>query len=67
MNHAREYYSIDVKSGKMEQLTHVNDEAYAAIELCNVESRMVKTTDGKEMLTWVIYPPNFDETKKTRI
>ena len=25
---------------------------------------MVKTTDGKEMLTWVIYPPDFDPTKK---
>ena len=25
---------------------------------------MIKTTDGKEMLTWVIYPPDFDSTKK---
>lgn len=64
MNHARELYSIDLKSGDMNQLTHVNDEAYAGVELCKVESRMVATTDGKEMLTWVIYPPNFDPAKK---
>jgi len=25
---------------------------------------MVTTTDGKEMLSWVIYPPNFDASKK---
>ena len=25
---------------------------------------MVPTTDGKEMLTWVILPPNFDKNKK---
>ena len=32
--------------------------------MSKVEKRMVKTTDGKDMLTWVIYPPNFDSTKK---
>ena len=25
---------------------------------------MVKTSDGKDMLTWVIYPPDFDASKK---
>ena len=29
-----------------------------------VEKRMVPTTDGKEMLTWVVYPPKFDKEKK---
>ena len=24
----------------------------------------MKTTDGKQMLTWVIYPPHFDPNKK---
>lgn len=27
------------------------------------EARYIKTVDGKDMLTWVIYPPEFDETK----
>ena len=64
MNHANEFYSIDLKSGALKQLTHVNDEAYSKITMGKVESRMVETTDGKSMLTWVIYPPNFDPSKK---
>lgn len=64
MNHATELYIIDLKSGALKQLTHVNDEAYAKIKLSKVESRMVTTTDGKSMLTWVIYPPDFDPNKK---
>lgn len=64
MNHSAEIYTVDLKSGKMMQLTHVNDDAYAEIQLSKVEKRMVTTTDGKEMLTWVIYPPNFDPAKK---
>lgn len=68
MNHATELYIVDLKKGKnkgsMRQLTHHNDKTYNSINLSNVEKRMVKTTDGKDMLTWVIYPPNFDPTKK---
>ena len=48
----------------MTQLTHMNDAIYAGIKLSKVEKRMVITTDGKEMLTWVIYPPGFDPAKK---
>jgi dipeptidyl aminopeptidase/acylaminoacyl peptidase len=29
-----------------------------------IEKRWIKTTDGKDMLTWVIYPPDFDPAKK---
>src|SRR5690554_7688622 len=29
-----------------------------------VEKRYVTTTDGKQMLTWVIFPPNFNPNKK---
>ncbi|SFS32533.1 S9 family peptidase [Lutibacter maritimus] len=64
MNHAIELYSVDLKTGKMNQLTHENEEIYNGLDLSTVEKRMVKTTDGKDMLTWVIYPPNFDSSKK---
>jgi len=64
MNHASELYTVNLSDGKMTQLTHVNDEAYAKISLSKVEKRMVKTTDDKQMVTWVIYPPNFDPNKK---
>jgi len=64
MNHATELYTVNLKDGKMMQLTHANDAVYNKIKLSKVVKRLVKTTDGKEMLSWVIYPPNFDASKK---
>jgi len=64
MNHATELYTVNLKDGKMMQLTHANDAVYNKIKLSKVVKRMVKTTDGKELLAWVIYPPNFDASKK---
>lgn len=64
MNHATELFSIDLKSGKATQLTHANDEIYNNLSMGNIEKRWIKTTDGKDMLTWVIYPPDFDPAKK---
>ena len=64
MNRATEYYILNPVSKKKRALTHVNDDHYKTISKSKVESRMIKTTDGKEMLTWVIYPPDFDSTKK---
>lgn len=64
MNHAAELYTVDIAKGNMQQLTHVNDAVYNNIALSKTERRFVKTTDGKKMLVWVIYPPNFDPAKK---
>jgi dipeptidyl aminopeptidase/acylaminoacyl peptidase len=64
MNHAAELYTVDLKKGTMTQLTHVNDKTYESLKLPKFERRMVKTTDGKDMLAWVIYPPDFDKSKK---
>ena len=64
MNHANEIFSYDFKKKSWKQLTNINTETYAKLSLPTVEKRMVKTTDGKEMLVWVILPPNFDKTKK---
>lgn len=64
MNHAAELYSVDINTGSMQQLTHVNDATYASLSMSKTERRIIKTTDGKDMLVWVIYPPDFDATKK---
>jgi len=66
MNRAKEIYRFDLDSKKMVALTKVNEEFYAALDLPKVEKRWVNTTtnDGKKMLVWVIYPPNFDASKK---
>jgi dipeptidyl aminopeptidase/acylaminoacyl peptidase len=64
MNHAAELFTVNLKDGSMRQLTTVNTERYNNLLLSKVERRYVATTDGKRMLVWVIYPPNFDATKK---
>ena len=64
MNHAAELYTVDIGSGNITQLTHVNDQVYNNLQLCKTERRFVTTTDGKQMLVWVIYPPGFDASKK---
>lgn len=64
MNHTAEIYTVDIAGGYMTQLSHVNDETYASIGMSKTERRFVKTTDGKQMLVWMIYPPGFDPAKK---
>ncbi len=64
INHAAEIYVVDLKSGALTQLTNENKEIFDNIALSDVKARKIKTTDGKEMFAWVIYPPNFDPNKK---
>lgn len=64
MNLASEIFSYDLKKKIWKQITKVNDEAYSKIALSKTEKRYVTTTDGKKMLVWVVYPPNFDPSKK---
>jgi dipeptidyl aminopeptidase/acylaminoacyl peptidase len=46
------------------QITRENDNIYSQITMGNVVPRWQKTTDGQQMLTWIIYPPHFDPNKK---
>ena len=64
MSKPAELYAWDIKTRAQTQLTHANDEMLAKMKMGKVEKRMIKTTDGKDMLTWVIYPPDFDPSKK---
>ena len=49
---------------EVKQLTFENKQIYDQLETGKVEARWMKTTDGKQMLTWVIYPPQFNPNKK---
>lgn len=46
------------------QLTFENKNIYDQITMGTVIPRWQQTTSGDSMLTWVILPPDFDETKK---
>lgn len=52
------------KAPELKPLTDVNGYIFAQVEMPTVEKRLVPTTDGKQMTTWVVYPPRFDATKK---
>lgn len=64
MSMAAELVRVDEATGADTQLTFTNKNIYENIKMGEVQERWVKTTDGKDMLVWVILPPNFDATKK---
>lgn len=64
MSMPSEIYAVNVNSGEAKELSFENRDILDQLTMGNVEERWIPTTDGKEMLTWVVYPPNFDETKK---
>ena len=69
MSMGDEIYAVNnTRSGnafaEAEQLTFENKQIYDQLEMGKVEARWMTTTDGKQMLTWVIYPPQFDPNKK---
>jgi len=64
MSMPNELFVWDIKTGKEAPLTTENKGMLDEMKMGKVEKRMIATTDGKEMLTWVIYPPDFDSSKK---
>lgn len=51
--------SVDYK-----QISTENEHILSQLDEHRTEMRYIKTVDGKDMLTWVLYPPQFDENKK---
>jgi len=64
MSMPTEIYSVNPTDGTAEQISFTNKDLLDQITMAEVEKRWIKTTDGKDMLTWVIYPPHFDPSKK---
>ncbi len=59
-----EFYTVDPADGTLTQISGINRAIYDHIRMGEVQKRWVETTDGKQMLTWVILPPDFDPAKK---
>lgn len=53
-----------VASGEWKALTDVNGAIYSKLAMPTVKSRWTKSSDGKSVQSWVIYPPGFDEDKQ---
>lgn len=64
MSQPNEIYAVNTANGEATELSFENKEILSQLKMGNVEERWIATTDGKKMLTWVIYPPDFDPNKK---
>ena len=45
------------------RLTTFNDEFLKSFPSCKVEKKLIKADDGKDILTWIVFPPDFDPMK----
>ncbi|MDD2799557.1 MAG: S9 family peptidase [Bacteroidales bacterium] len=64
MSKPNEIYSVNIQTGETKELSFENKAILDQLKMGKVEERWLKTTDGKQMLTWVVYPPNFDAKKR---
>lgn len=64
MTKPQEIYSVDPSTGEATELSFENKHILDQLTMPSVEQRWITTTDNREMLTWVIYPPDFDLNKK---
>ena len=64
MSMANEIVSVDMKTGDITQLTNINKEIYESIKMGKTEERYITTKDGMDLQMWIIYPPDFDPSKR---
>jgi len=56
-------YNLNDNMKEGTKLTTFNDDILSNVRMGKVEEHWIKTHDGQEMLTWLIYPYNYDSTK----
>lgn len=64
MSMAPELSLVDMKTWSVKQITSINKSIYDNIRMGKVEEKYIKTKDKKNLQMWVIYPPDFDKSKK---
>lgn len=64
MTDPAEIFSINPATGEATEISFENKAISDQLTKAKVESRWITTTDNKKMLTWIVYPPHFDPTKK---
>ena len=57
-------YRVDIKKGTATAITKENESTLAQLGDVRCEKRWMNTTNGEKMLVWVLYPANFDASKK---
>lgn len=65
ISEADELFTVDLKKkNTVTRITKENDHIFSQLKKGKVEARWTKTVDGKDMLSWVVYPANFNPNKK---
>ena len=65
LSEADELFTVDLKKkNAVTRITKENDQIFSQLQMGRVEARWTKTVDGKDMLSWVVYPANFNPNKK---
>lgn len=64
MSMASEIAAVDLSSGNITQLTFTNKPIYESIKMGRVEEKYITTKDKKQLQMWLVYPPDFDPSKK---
>lgn len=59
-----EVVALEVASGRTTVQTHLNDALFAGLRLGRVEELTFAGADGDPVQLWVIYPPDFDPSRK---
>jgi dipeptidyl aminopeptidase/acylaminoacyl peptidase len=57
-------FLLDTASGKLTQLTKINDELFSQFDLTPPEEIWYASFDGRKIHGWIQKPPNFDSSKK---
>lgn len=57
-------FLLDTASGKLTQLTKINDELFSQLNLTHPEEVWYTSFDGRKIQGWIQKPPNFDASKK---
>ena len=65
ISEADELYTVSLNdNNSVSRITKENDHIFSQLKTGKVEPRWTKTVDGKQMLSWVIYPADFNPNKK---
>jgi len=56
-------YNLTDDKGEGKKISAINDDVLSQVRMGKVEEHWIKTVDGQDMLTWLIYPYNYDSTK----
>ena len=68
MSQASELYIVSpakkAKESKVQQVTFEHKHLYDQMTFGKIQQRWTKTSDGKDMMYWIVLPADFDSTKK---